>query len=387
VKRRITPLVVCLAGAIVVFWISRHTYWTDVEVAAFAKGEALTNPFYATQRFGDALDARTIHDRRFAMPPANAILVLSGWNWSISNGRRSAIEQWVESGGRLVVDRGLTGDHPEFEQWSGIVRARRRVDSSQQIPSPERCDQVREEGVVTTATSDSPSHWICDFDALSTLGTTRSASWSLIGTGTVLALRISIGKGSVTVLNGSPFRERSILNGDHGWLFVAATQLHRGDEVHFLSEELHPSLVALIWRYGQPLVILGTVLIGFLLWRDSLRFGPLAISPTQARRSLAEQIRGTGRFTVRYGGGEALHAACARALEEAATRRISGYQHLNGRQRAAKIAELAGLDRDALNAAVHHPALRQSNELRNTIEMLETARRALMHTGPHHGTS
>jgi hypothetical protein len=143
----------------------------------------------------------------------------------------------------------------------------------------------------------------------------------------------------------------------------------------------------LIWLYGQPLVVVGTVLIGLLLWRDSLRFGPLAISPTQARRSLAEQIRGTGRFTVRYGGGEALHAACARALEEAAARRISGYRHLNARQRAAKIAELAGFDRDALNAAVHHPALRQSNELRNTIEMLETARRALMHTGPHHGTS
>jgi len=72
-----------------------------------------------------------------------------------------------------------------------------------------------------------------------------------------------------------------------------------------------------IWLFGKPLVVLTLLLIGLLLWRDSVRLGPLAAAPTRARRSLAEQIRGTGQFALRYGGGEALHAASARARRRA----------------------------------------------------------------------
>jgi len=386
-KRRLTPLAVCLAAAILIFWISRHTYWADVEVPALPKGEALTNPFYTTQRFAEALGARTTHDRAFATPPDDAVLVLSNWHWSVSDRRRAAIEHWVESGGRLVVDRGLMGGTPEFEQWSGIFRSLRKADSSQPM-LPERCDQFREQRPNATAPpSDNRLYWICDVDALSDLRGTRSTAWSLTGNNGIQAMRVEIGKGSVTVVNAWPFRDQRILNADHGWLFVAATQLVKGDEVHFLSEEDHPSLVGLIWLYGKPLVVLTLVLIAFVLWRDSVRLGPLIASPARARRSLAEQIRGIGRFALRYGGGEALHAACARAVEEAAARRISGYQHLGARERAARIAKLTGFDRDGVNAAIHHPGLRQSNELRSTIEMLETLRRRLMRTRPRHGTS
>jgi len=386
-KRRMIPLVVCLAAVIVIFWISQHTYWADVQIPALPKGEALTNPFYATQRFADALGARTMHDRAFTTPPQDAILVLSSWHWSVSDRRRADIEHWVESGGRLVVDRGLMGGTPEFERWSGIFRSLRRSDRTQPM-LPERCDQFREERTnAATPVASNRFYWICDVDPQHTLRATKSVAWSLTAGEGIEAMRVEIGKGSVTMVNAWPFRERAIFNGDHGWLFVAATQLVRGDEVHFLSEEDHPSLVGLIWLFGKPLVVLTLLLIGLLLWRDSVRLGPLAAAPTRARRSLADQIRGTGQFALRYGGGEALHAASARALDEAASRRISGYRHLTARERAASIAKLTGFDRDAVNAAIHHPGLRQSNELRSTIEMLETLRRRLMRTRPQHGTS
>jgi hypothetical protein len=386
-KRGMTPLVVCVAAVVLIYWISGHTYWDDVEVPALPKGEALTNPFYATERFAEALGARTTHDRAFTTPPSDAVLVLSNWNWSVSDRRRGAIEHWVESGGRLLVDRSLMGGTPEFEQWSGIFRSPRKADRSEPM-LPERCDRFREQRENAAAPpSDTRLYWICDVDALSTLRTTKSAAWSLTGSIGIQAMRVEIGKGSVAVVNASPFRDQRVLNADHGWLFVAATQLVKGDEVHFLSEEDRPSLVGLIWLFGKPLVVLILVLVAFVLWRDSVRLGPLAASPTRARRSLAEQIRGIGQFTVRCGNGEALHAASARALEEAAARRISGYRQLTARERSARIAELTGFDRDGVNAAIHHPGLRQSSELRNTIEMLETLRRTLLRTRPQHGTS
>ena len=381
-KRYTTPLVVSAAALILLFWISRRTYWADVQVPTLPKGEALTNPFYATQRFAEALGARTMHDRAFTAPPTNAILVLSGWHWSISDQRRDAIEHWVESGGRLVVDRNLMGHQPEFEQWSGVVHGGRKQLSA------ERCDRVREQpGNSADRASDAHFYWICDFDALSELRSAKPVAWSLTGGEGVQAMRVDIGNGSVTVINASPFLDRAIFDADHGWLFVHATQLRAGDEVHFLSEQDHRSLVGLAWLYGKPVVLLTSLLVVLVLWRDSVRLGPLAAPPTRARRSLAEQIRGTGHFAIRYGGGEALHAACVRALEEAATKRISGYRHLNARERSAKIAALTGFDRDGVNGVIHHPALRQSSELRNTIERLETLRRILTRTRPHHGTA
>src|SRR6185503_5946248 len=48
--------------------------------------------------------------------------VLSNWRWSLDRSRRQALEQWVEAGGRLVVDDRLIDPLDEFEEWSGIVR-------------------------------------------------------------------------------------------------------------------------------------------------------------------------------------------------------------------------------------------------------------------------
>jgi hypothetical protein len=194
----------------------------------------------------------------------------------------------------------------------------------------------------------------------------------------VQVARVPVGRGSVTSVNGDPFRARRLFDGDHGWLLVKAAVLRPGDEVHFLSEGDYPSLLALTWQRGAPVVILAAVLVAFLLWRGGIRFGPLAAPFPTARRSLAEQIRGTGRFALHHGGGEALHAASVRALDEAARRRVAGYAELRARARTDAVAKLTGVEARALAAAVLTPGARHPHELRGTIALLETARRRLI---------
>jgi hypothetical protein len=125
-------------------------------------------------------------------------------------------------------------------------------------------------------------------------------------------------------------------------------------------------------------VVLGLTAIALGLWRNSARFGPLMNEPPTARRSLAEQIRGTGEFAMRQGDGESLHAAALRALSEAAARRVPGYARLSPSDRAEALARLTGFDRDAFTAASYHAGLRTVNELRHTIAFLETARREIL---------
>ncbi len=375
-KRHLTSILVVGVVAVLCIWVARNTYWTDVQIPTPPKGEALTNPFYAAQRVVDALGGRSAWHRSLKIPPSTSIIILSSWQWNLSERRRVALERWVESGGRLIVDRGLLGGRAEFEQWSGIARIQKQKDNGadgQQIPHP--CDRFSEErsGIPT----DARLHWLCDFDANSTLTTTRTAPWSLRNADGAQVMRVDVGRGSVTVVNGKPFVERSLFDGDHGWLLVAAADLRRGDDVHFFSEESHLSLLALVWTTGSPIVVLVLVSLGFALWRSSVRLGPLAPVPERARRSLAEQIRGTGRFAVRCGDSESLHAACVRALDEAAGRHIAGYSRLLPRERTASLARLTGIGQDALSEAIHHPGVRRAFELRETIELLETARRAV----------
>jgi hypothetical protein len=346
-----------------------------------ARGEAATNPFYAAQRFAEALGARTVWDRQLVIPPASAVIVVSAWHWDLTEQRRYSLERWVESGGRLVVTGRLAGGEDEFERWSGVVHGhRRRGDTPSAAPADlaPTCRQLRATRDGGAAPADADVVVICNLELESYLQTARKRLWALTLDTELHAVRVAVGRGSVTVINASPWRGQELLNGQHDRLFVAATDLRRADQIHFLTEDAHPSLLALTWVYGGPVVVLGLATLAFGLWRNSARFGPLVNDPPAGRRSLAEQIRGTGQFAVREGDGEALHAATLRALSEAAARRIPGYARMSPGERAAALAELTGFDREAFTAAAYHAALRTPGELRHTIGFLETARRQIL---------
>jgi hypothetical protein len=388
---RVARLIALGLVILLVVWIARHTYWEETTVPLPPKGEAARNPLYAAQKFVEALGGRVEKDHTFVTPPVDHVMVLTDWNWNLSAVRRQLVERWVESGGRLVVDRSVVSGSDDFERWSGIgYRQRHKTESAE--PDEEggpqrppqlsvllaaRCTTLEEEGSVTLSPTRS-EYSVCSRDPVRTLTSGRRMQWVLRNDEGVYVMRVKVGRGSVTDINGWPFRYRGFFDGDHAALFAAATQFRRGDVVHFLSEQDSGSLLDLAWRYGAPVVLLGCALIALALWRGSVRFGPLAAPEQSARRSLAEQIRGTGRFALRFGGGQALHAAEVRALGEAARRRIRGYENLSSEERSAAVARLSGFEADRLSAAINYTGSRRSHELRGVIALLEAARRRIL---------
>jgi hypothetical protein len=118
--------------------------------------------------------------------------------------------------------------------------------------------------------------------------------------------------------------------------------------------------------------------IALALWRGAIRFGPLLAPSEAARRSLAEQVLGTGRFVVRVGGGAALVGAARRALHEAAVRRIAGYERLAVAAQAEAVAALVGVAARELATALDAGQTARPLELRTKLSLLETARRQLV---------
>lgn len=372
-------LCIVLLAALVVY-VARNTYWADIPIPTPPKGDAVTNPFYAAQRFAEALGAATRRAHSPVVPSPRSVIVLSAWHWDLSPQRQVAIKQWVESGGRLVVDRMLAGDVSEFESWSGVewdfneAAADAYYERDDDSPFPE-CARVEE-----VAPQSGLSYSVCGLD-FSFVRTSRPTQWALRDATGHQAVRVGVGEGSVTVINVVPFTRRSLFDADHAALFVAATRLQRGDEVLFLTEDDHPSLLALLWIYGAPSVALSLALLALFLWRGAARFGPMQALPEPRRRSMAEQIRGSGYFALKFGDGAPLHEAAVRALTEAARRRIPAYSRLSHPQRAAALGQATGMDGDAIVSAIGSVGKRRAKELPNTLALLECARRQLLNPG------
>jgi hypothetical protein len=376
---------VLLGLAIALFsWVARNTYWTHIQVPMPLKGEAATNPFYILERFSQALGAQTHWNRGISLPPSNGVVFISNWDWDLSSDRRQRLESWVGSGGRLVVDGSLIKGSDSFEQWSGIGQQTRKQArrGALDLAPPELCYTLAEEGGTATAYS------VCGMDSTHFLTVHRKIDWALRGEDSGLqAVRVAVGRGSVTVLNGTPFARRGLFAADNGMMFVAATQLRHGDEIHFSSESSQASLLRLAWQLGWPVICLIGIGLTLAIWRSSVRFGPLAAPTQTARRSLAEQIRGTGQFTLRIGSAGALHAAAARALNEAAARYINAYEYLPGAERMRALAQVTGYEADSLAAALNYSGSSRSEHLRSALELLEAARRRILleNTRSRHG--
>jgi hypothetical protein len=383
-RERIGWLVV-LGLAIALFtWIARNTYWTHIQVPMPLKGEAATNPFYILERFSQALGARTRWNRGISLPPSNGVVFISNWDWDLSADRRQRLESWVESGGRLVVDGSLIKGTDSFELWSGIGQQTRQPPrrGALDLAPSELCYTLAEEGGAANVYS------ACGMDSTHFLTAHRKIDWALRHEDSGLqAVRVRVGRGSVTVLNGTPFARRGLFAADNGMMFVAATQLRRSDEIHFSSESSHASLLRLAWQLGWPVICLIGIGLTLAIWRSSVRFGPLAAPTQTARRSLAEQIRGTGQFTMRIGSAGALHAAAARALNEAAARYINAYEYLPGAERMRALAQVTGYEPDSLAAALNYSGSSRSEHLRSALELLEAARRRILleNTRSRHG--
>ena len=375
---------------LVVLWVVVNTEWGEVEIPTPLRGDAATNPFYAAQKLVETLGATSERRESLGNTSDAAVIVLSTWGWDIDQARRAELERWVEGGGRLVVDAALISGSDAFERWSGIAREIEEVDPADEDPfqAPEIFEPCEPLVAVHYGSDggfeESGDYELCDFDRASWLEATDSSRtadwlWSLEDEyGSVQAVRVAVGEGTVTFVNAVPFVFRGLFDGDHGEVLVAAASLRAGDHVVFMSEADVASLLTLVWRHGAPVVAVLLLFIALALWRGAMRFGPLVAASERARRSLAEQILGTGRFAIRVGSGAALVAAAKRALHEAAGRRVAGYERLGVAAQAEAVADLARVDRRELAAALDLQPSARPLELRAKLALLEAARRELM---------
>ena len=380
-------------------WVASRTEWVDVWVRTPAKGEAANDQHFAAKqllrRLGAIVLAPTNLDR---LPPAGATLVLISPHWNLFEERDRQLQRWVEGGGHLVLPDFLNfGDEIE---WVRIRERRHKIEEPQKPASPAAARPPRPDFVgpkddpdAACPTLDEPArapaafgsprrYRLCQAAPYSTLQTELPVQWSIDGARGAQLLRVGIGRGSVTAINPyGLFDNHGLFHGDHALAVVAAVRPAPGREVWFVVDESRAALPLWLWQRAAPAIALGLLALALALWRGAVRFGPLAPQPPLARRSVAEQIRGSAFFLQRRGGA-ALLAAARRALDEAARKRVPGLDRMGLGERAAAIGKAASLPAVALQRVLDTRLKPTPRELPDRLALLETARRRLIPATP-----
>jgi hypothetical protein len=426
-------------GAVVVVllltgWVVVHTRWIEVEVDDHAHGLAATDAYYSLRHIlagaGATLEKRTSLE---PMPPADATLMLDSSLWSIFPERDARLKAWVEHGGHLVVlgrharaSKDLrwvplsfvTPRHPaasaplsaaekpadtaasavdddadgdEEDEDAPATRKKPPEDAQKQrlarLFDPQHpwrdCTNL-EETDATALPAFEPGRVYRGCGVVGSLRTLDHVvpTWQLTGKTGTLAMRVTRGQGSVTGVSPQLVLDnRGILAGDNALIAAAVLQAGPGRAVWIIGDEAREPLLGWMWHEARTPFLLALVAIALSLWRLMVRFGPREALPPRARRSMGEQVRGTGQF-IASADPRALHAATRQAFEDLARLRIEGWNELEDVGRVARLADAVAsthaLDQPALLASMNIGGAATPVQVLAAISVLEQARRALL---------
>jgi hypothetical protein len=385
-------------------WVAFKLHWETITVPTPAKGEALTNPYYALEHFvaNLGIHPQEISTVRGLQP--EAVLVLEESGDELTHPPVAALESWVEAGGRLVISSALLDSYPPLRAWSGIKRSRPLHGPAQGKPASPPPGEVKPAApppgrrpttdpgadcpLMTARADGAPtgqSFRVCDVGATLTFDGERPPAWSLSDDRGMHVIRTGVGFGEITVLVSANVLSNTMLKrADHAEMFAAAAGLRHDDTLLIFHPATAVPLPVLLWRLVAPGILFLLAALLALAWRHAPPFGPPLPLPSPLRRSLAEQIRANARFAWRTRSLGGLRTTARRSLDEAAARHIVGYGALDAAQRAERLAELTGLDPTAIRAARDEGAARRLNEERAAITLMEVCRRILLRMHSDH---
>jgi len=420
--------VVAAAVLVLLGWVMVHTRWVEEEVDDNPRGQAATDPRYSLRRVlegaGATLQVRTSLE---PLPPPGTTLLLESGLWNIFPEREARLKAWVESGGHLVLGRAVRGGddlhwiplsfamprrhggvaRPDpaasdaddgDEDGQDVPTARRKPDDpdrpqrrAARLLDPrkpwDRCLDYEETGATTQPAYEAGrTYRACGYSGMLRVLDHAVPTWVLAASHTneTLAIRVPIGRGSVTGVAPAPMLDNhGLLQHDNALVAGAVLQAAPGRAVWIIEDEKREPLLGWMWHEARTPSLLALAAIALALWRLMVRFGPRVAPPPRARRSMGEQVRGTGQF-IAGTDPRALHAATRQAFEDAARKRVEGWAALPDDERIAALAAAV-----AHSHAIAQPLLRQSlnvgpgatpAQILAAIAVLEQARRMLLVT-------
>ena len=422
-----------LALAGVLFLCACDGRWEDVEKTTGYKGKARVKPFLAAEHLLVKL-GHNAHEAKSLgkMPEHDAVIFISG-EGGLPEARAKQLLRWSFSGGHLIYFLSGTRPYNDFEtQFGSFISAmlleeekdpvleQLGIGVQKRLPDEEVSDMLEKfhgdepdlkkekpgkQGEVKPdeAKKEPQKKSKIDEEKLEAVqevawnGRTyqlslggyqnmilkrklRSGEFSAGSKNESLALHLQHGMGRVTLLaHARPFRNHWIGERDHARWLSALVGEHGSKELLFVSTS-SGSFFGLLWQHGWMAVVTLALCLGFWLWQQMPRFGPLAEVELDSTRHFASHIGALGEFFWRMRRSSLLVNSARSAVWERVRERhpslADGSRQMND-QLAEEVARRTGLPVRRVAAAFDVTPPNSSHNFVNLMRDLQAIRRAL----------
>ena len=353
--------VILIAAGLV--WFLQNFERRSQEVDTGYSAAARRNPFLAAERVLTRLDVpvESVSGRDLLrdLPPTDDTLVVSGLG-ALNLERRSALHQWVEQGGQLIVEAVELWDETDPTGGRGdAFLSRYGVRLRQVADTPNGAVPPHDEAIATVYMEGYPHPVAVGFAARYYLEDTNGEATGGIAAGELLRLaQYRIGEGVLTVSSDNRYMTNSHIGDHDNALFLSLSLLappSGGGKVWLLYDSGIPWLGALLWRQAPFAAISFLCLIGLFLWNLGGRLGPLLPSATGDRRDLLAHLQASADFLWRHRQTARLTEVTRERVDHAWIRRHPAVRDMDHEARAAWIARRAGIEPGQVQQTLYPP--------------------------------
>ena len=319
-------LILAIGGTILlVFWLASNLEPVEVRESDLFQGEAVSNPFFATQEFltRSGIPARTVFhvDQWFPLPATDVVMIVPAQRTGLGPERHELLLQWARSGGHLVVvagsgfadeDEGPETSDPLLRSF-GAYSAWRGYDDDEE---GWETDDEGEYGFLTLGGGVinvrwERAYWELKWDQEISVERSYRVAGALVGA------TFTLGEGRISAFTDlQAFDNYSLRQADNaaGLLHLLWRDAERPAGAWIVLSDDMPSLFAWLGHNAMPLLCAAAVLLVLWLWRGFGRFGPITPQIDLTRRSLRRHLLSAGQFYVRHRFATRLTNAARRRL-------------------------------------------------------------------------
>jgi len=342
-----------LIGGVVIVCLALATAWiftnfesrTETEDTGFS-GKARRDQWLAAQRLLQRMGAKATAVRslpELASLPASATLVLPMGRQSLNVQSRISLLNWVNRGGRLVVEAEPLYQPDAILDMFGVQRKPVKRAQGEEGKNNLADKMPRQIVKIDLPPELDPVEVLLgrsmDLQA-------RNPIARFGDRGATTAMLLKFGSGHVLALSElDVFSNRLIGQYDHAEFLWRIVQVDNGTpSVFFFSDPKKLSLFEWLGANAWSALAGGGLFLALWLWSAVPRLGPIAPDAERSRRRLLDHLRASGRFLWVHGGSQLLvdaaRDACLRRIARVHPDLIASPEP----ERSVRLQELIGLD-------------------------------------------
>ncbi len=358
------------------YWFYNNFEYISEEVESGFRGEARKNPLLAAEQLLKRMGTpvKQIHTLPNHQLDSQSTLILLEYGSFIKPTQTKQLLKWVRKGGHLIwvsrivdnVQEQTIPPNPLFELFD-IQQHQNHLKKfaiAQTLPTKFIWNQ---------------QHLEVAFDSKYFLK--ASSALRKIGNkyGTHL-LFYYFDAGMISVLSDMRFIENDKIGQfDHAqFLWLLANFERPATKVWLLAtQDMLPSLWALLWANMWAIIISTTVLLLFWLWVASRRFGSLLPVPPRARRRLLEHVEASGYFWWQQDQSHVLLHTAKQALLKRLGSVYPDWISLEYTELSQRLAQISGLNASEIENALNNNKTDSEVAFTQTIQIFTQIRKML----------